>query len=65
MSDAVVIGASADWSEARVANAPERTQVTFYSAFDVNSNARLAGYVSAGLSESAPDTGLGVRLSLR
>jgi hypothetical protein len=65
IGEAVIIGASADWSEARIANAPERTQVTVYSAFDINSNVRLAGYVSAGLSENAPDTGLGVRLSLR
>jgi hypothetical protein len=64
IGDAVVIGASADWSEARIANAPERTQVTVYSAFDINSNVRLAGYVLAGLSESAPDTGVGLRLSL-
>ena len=60
----MLIGMSADWSEARVSNAPERTQVTLYSAFDVTENARLAGYVLAGLSESAPDTGIGVRLIL-
>lgn len=60
----MLIGMSADWSEARLSNAPERTQVTLYSAFDVTENARLAGYVLAGLSESAPDTGIGVRLIL-
>jgi hypothetical protein len=64
ISDGVLVGLSADWSEARVANAPERTQVVLYSAFDVSSNARLAGYVSAGLSDSAPETGVGLRLSL-
>jgi hypothetical protein len=62
--DAVLVGVSADWSQARIANAPERTQVTLYSAFDINPNARLAAYVLAGLSESAPDTGVGVRLSV-
>ncbi len=62
--DAVLIGVNADWSQARIANAPERTQVSFYSAFDVTSNARLAAYVSAGLSESAPNSGVGVRLTL-
>ncbi|MGD9981502.1 MAG: hypothetical protein AB7H66_15315 [Hyphomonadaceae bacterium] len=62
--DAVFIGMSADWSQARIANVPERTQVTLYSAFDVNESARLGAYVLAGLSETAPDAGVGVRLTL-
>lgn len=62
--DGVLVGVSADWSEARIANAPERSQVTAYSAFDVSKNARLAAYVSAGLTVSAPDAGVGLRLIL-
>jgi hypothetical protein len=64
VQDAVLIGLSADWSEARVSNAPERTQVTLYSAFDVSASARLGAYASAGLSESAPDSSIGLRLIL-
>lgn len=64
IGSALLIGVSADWSQARIANAPERTQLTLYSAIDLNENARLAGYVLAGLSESAPDAGVGVRLTL-
>lgn len=60
----VLIGASAGWSQARIADAPERSQVTFYSAFDISSKVRLGAYVLAGLSESAPDAGAGFRLVL-
>jgi hypothetical protein len=62
--DGVVIGASADWSEASIANAPERTQVNAYSAFDLSENVRLAAYVVAGLSDSAPEAGAGLRVVL-
>jgi hypothetical protein len=62
--DGVLIGVSADWSQARIANAPERSQVTLYSALDVSPNVRLGAYVLAGLSESAPDAGGGLRLVL-
>lgn len=62
--EAVLIGLSADWSEASVANAPERTQVTLYSAFDMSDNVRLAAYALGGLSDAAPDTGFGLRLVL-
>ncbi len=62
-SEAILIGIGADWSQSRIANAPERTQVTFYSGFDVSSNARVVAYVLAGLSESAPDAGGGLRLT--
>jgi hypothetical protein len=62
--DGVLIGASADWSEARIANAPERTQVNVYSAFDLSGNVRLAAYVLAGLSDAAPEAGAGLRLVL-
>lgn len=64
LREALLIGVNADSSQARIAKAPERTQVTLYSALDVNPNARLSAYVLAGLSESAPDAGVGVRLSL-
>ena len=65
VADGVLIGASAEWSEASVANAPERTQATLYSAFTLNEHVQLAAYVVAGLSDSAPDAGGGLRLTLR
>jgi hypothetical protein len=65
VSNGVVLGASAEWSEARVAGAPERTQATVYSAFTLSENVQLAAYVIAGLSDAAPDAGGGIRLTLR
>jgi hypothetical protein len=62
--DGMLMGLSADWAEASIANAPERTQVTLYSAFDLNENVRLAAYALAGLSDAAPDAGAGLRLVL-
>jgi hypothetical protein len=62
--DGMLMGLSADWAEASIANAPERTQVTLYSAFDLNENVRLAAYALAGLSDTAPDAGAGLRLVL-
>jgi hypothetical protein len=62
---AFVIGVNGEWSQARIANAPERSQVTVYSAFDLTANTRLAAYALAGLSDNAPDAGVGLRLSLR
>jgi hypothetical protein len=61
VSDTVLIGLSADWSQARVADAPERSQATLYSGFDLSQNLRLAAYVSAGLTDAAPDVGGGLR----
>jgi hypothetical protein len=60
----VLIGASAEWSQSRIANAPERTQATVYAGFDLSGNVRLAAYALAGLSDAAPDAGGGVRLTV-
>lgn len=65
VTDAVLIGASAEWSEASVAGAPERTQATLYSSFAMNEHVQIAAYAVAGLSDAAPDTGGGLRLTLR
>jgi hypothetical protein len=65
VSDAILLGASAEWSEASIADAPERTQATLYSSFALSENAQLAAYVVAGLSDSAPDAGGGLRITLR
>jgi hypothetical protein len=64
ISQSVLIGLSADWSQASIANAPERTQVTLYSALDITPNVRLGAYALAGLSDAAPDAGGGLRLVL-
>jgi hypothetical protein len=60
----VLLGASAEWSQAQIADAPERTQATLYAGFDLTSNARMAAYVLGGLSDAAPDVGAGLRLTL-
>lgn len=65
VSDGVLLGASAEWSEARVAGTPERTQATLYASFALSEDVQLAAYVLGGLSDSAPDAGGGIRLTLR
>jgi hypothetical protein len=65
VSDAILLGASAEWSEASIADAPERTQATLYSSFALSENVQLAAYVVAGLSDTAPDAGGGLRITLR
>lgn len=65
VSDGVLIGASAEWSEASVAGSPERTQATLYSSFALSERVQLAAYAVAGLSDAAPDAGGGLRLTLR
>ncbi|MGH6949632.1 MAG: hypothetical protein ACREH4_02075 [Vitreimonas sp.] len=64
VNDDWLLGASAEWSESRVAGAPERTQVTLYSGFSLSTDVLLAAYVVTGLSDAAPDTGGGIRLTL-
>lgn len=65
VTDSVLIGASAEWSEASIADAPERTQATVYSSFALSENVQLAAYVVVGLSDAAPDAGGGLRITLR
>lgn len=65
VADGVLLGAAAEWSQARVAGTPERTQATLYSSFALTDDVRVAAYVLGGLSESAPDFGGGIRLTLR
>ena len=65
VTDAMLVGASAEWSEASVGGAPERTQATLYSSFALNDHVQLAAYAVAGLSDAAPDAGGGLRLTLR
>lgn len=65
VTDAMLIGASAEWSEASVAGAPERTQATLYSSFALSEHVQLAAYAVAGLSDAAPDAGGGLRITLR
>jgi hypothetical protein len=65
VSDGVLIGASAEWSEASVAGAPERTQATLYSSFALSERVQIAAYAVGGLSDAAPDVGGGLRLTLR
>ncbi|MCX7356778.1 MAG: hypothetical protein NT015_01310 [Alphaproteobacteria bacterium] len=65
VTDTMLIGASAEWSEASVAGAPERTQATLYSSFALSDHVRIAAYAVAGPSDAAPDAGGGLRLTLR
>jgi hypothetical protein len=64
IANGVLLGASAEWSQAQIADAPERTQATLYAGFDLTQNVRMAAYVLGGLSDAAPDVGAGLRLTL-
>ncbi|MEJ0058767.1 MAG: hypothetical protein WDM79_03885 [Terricaulis sp.] len=65
VTEKVLLGASVDWSEASVDGRPNASQASLYTGFLANDHVRLVAYASAGLSETSPDTGAGVRLVLR
>ncbi|MGD9965972.1 MAG: hypothetical protein AB7T59_05590 [Hyphomonadaceae bacterium] len=65
IADSWVLGASGDWSDSRVAGAAGRTQLTLYSGFSLSTDVQLAAYALAGLSDTAPELGGGIRLTVR
>jgi hypothetical protein len=62
VSERVLAGAVIDFSQATSDLRRDATQAGAYVGFDVDSNARLVAYGSAGLSETSPDVGAGLRL---
>ncbi len=62
VSEHWMLGASAQYAEANVDHQANQSQVSLYAGVDVNPHFRLVGYALAGLTDTAPDSGGGVRL---
>jgi hypothetical protein len=65
VSEHVLLGASVDWAEASVDGRPNASQASLYTGIRANDHVRFVAYASAGLSDTSPDTGAGVRLVFR
>jgi hypothetical protein len=65
LSDRFSLGAGVDWAEATTTGFEDANTATLFASFDLTSRARLAAYVSAGLTDTSPDTGAGVRIRFR
>jgi hypothetical protein len=65
VSQRMALGGGFSWSEASVAGADDRSTASLSAAFDTSARSRFLVYASAGLSDSSPDFGAGVGLSVR
>jgi hypothetical protein len=65
LSDRFTLGAGVDWAEATTTGFEDSTTATVFAGFDMTDHATLAAYVSAGLTDTSPDTGAGIRISFR
>ncbi|HWA00064.1 MAG TPA: hypothetical protein VG841_07085 [Caulobacterales bacterium] len=64
VAERLLLGLSATWAEASLPDQANQTQATLYAGFNATDHVRLVGYALAGLSDSAPDSGGGVRIVL-
>ena len=62
VSEHWMIGANAQYAEAAVDHQANQSQVSLYAGVDVSPHMRLVGYALAGLSDTAPDSGGGLRV---
>lgn len=62
VAERVIAGGTLDFSQTTSDLRRDSTQAGAYVGFDVGSNARLLAYGSAGLTETSPDVGAGLRL---
>jgi len=58
----VLLGATVDFAEANSELHRDSTQASGYIGFDATANTRILAYGSAGLTETSPDIGAGLRL---
>lgn len=63
--DGVIAGIDAGWSESSLANLEQSADLTAYASFGLAKDWRLSVYALTGLTENAPDLGLGLTLSWR
>lgn len=64
VSERMALGGSFSWSEASAPGADDRSTASLSAAFDTSARSRLLVYASAGLSDSSPDFGAGIGLSV-
>jgi len=62
VAERVLLGATVDFGQASSDRLRDSTQATGYIGFDASSNTRILAYGSAGLSDTSPDIGAGLRL---
>lgn len=58
----VLLGGTVDFAQASSELHRDSTQATGYIGFDMSSSSRILAYGSAGLSETSPDVGAGLRI---
>jgi hypothetical protein len=58
----ILLGASADWAQAGSELRRDSTQATLYAGYDLGSEIRLLAYGTAGLTDTSPDIGAGLRV---
>jgi hypothetical protein len=58
----VLLGANVDWAQANSELRRDSTQAGVYAGYDASSEWRLLIYGSAGLTDTSPDVGAGVRV---
>lgn len=62
VADRVQLGATLDFSQASSELRRDSTQASAYVGFDASSTTRILAYGSAGLTETSPDIGAGIRI---
>lgn len=58
----ILLGASADWAQANSELRRDSTQATLYAGYDATTELRFLVYGVAGLTETSPDFGAGLRV---
>jgi hypothetical protein len=59
------LGGGVDWAESTTTGFEDATNATVYAGFDLAARTRLVAYASAGLTNTSPETGAGLRLVFR
>lgn len=58
----ILLGSSVDWAQAGSELRRDSTQATLYAGYDLGSEIRFLAYGTAGLTDTSPDVGAGMRV---
>lgn len=58
----VLLGSSVDWAQANSELRRDSTQATLYAGYDASTELRFLAYGTAGLTDTSPDLGVGLRV---
>jgi hypothetical protein len=58
----ILLGSSIDWAQAGSELRRDSTQATLYAGYDLGSEIRFLAYGTAGLTDTSPDVGAGMRV---